>query len=1578
MAETTQPVELTDDEFMRLQGFVPDEAPSEAPPGFVEVDPLDDMTDDELIREREGFNPVQYYNEHGEGAMDAAKLARLKKIFNARLQEGVSAGGLAGAAGRTVKGVVTGIPHMLRGLGEAAERVARPIIAAGGVMPLAAAKTAQSAARVISGETEKDATRDIVNDWVDTGIAELFGGVEGEAVGLGEAVMTGIDKAKVAVKGNGLTDDEAGKILSDWAARTKQAEQVSAGKGATFNVVDAAKKIGVEVDPEAVQSIAAGAPLSLVAVGGVFKLVNQAGKAILTAPSKTAAMQTYKSVQKQLASAQQALKAAPTAEREAALQTAVTAAETTPRPLLAAVSEAIPSAETVAGRALQATGAVTESAVAPTMRLGARALRATRPLGIPVGSIVGVPLQAAAEVVRRAGAGARALGAEVAGEAPGVAAQRVQDIVRATQNVAVGTGVGTAIDTGFALGTSKTDEEARNMPGIGGALGLGVGLARGGRAIITGEQLAPRKASLPKTESPAYGENAALDSLHQQAMKGLSPEIQNDVNAVREISKKLGGRVYIMPDEASFVKVLDDLWSKQNGGKPVPPEISASHAASASHNGIFTAQILGPDGKPQNIAFVRDPAALAHEGIGHVLERTLPDEVNAAMDSAIRQSISPENWEAAGKYYTERFTGRAVENWREELVNSGIDIDPDTYLAREFRAENLDVAFRNRGEAFATAPDLYNRITGWLGTLAEKAGVDFGARSASLEFPTSIVEARRGERAARRIIESEPRQELIKARDERLREAAKPVIAEEPAPTPAPAPTTATEATTAKEWIDANPQKVVTPESANAGKAIADALTAGQPVRVSYWAAKGTPAGETISMRPERRAEIEAQRQADNADRQLVEHNFTPYRIEVRSTGPQFVGWSRDILNSNVTKFNEWLKTVDDKSRVPYETDANGLTGKGMVALQADIETYMANQAKGFTGSGEHLVVPEAARKLGAFAPEETAPPVPLDIAKADTINFLFGTRIPESAGRMAPLHLAGQEVSAATVPGRVEVPVRPRGEFSESMLKKAGITEPKGVREVNPFRQWVESQTGAKPSLVEVNQRLNLSRIEEAGPSVAEPMTGNVLTQAAGFQPGPLRGVAEEVGQLRDLKAEPPYIGFKGRYGNDMTGWAFELGASIKTPDELAALRSAQEMLSAAGKEAMAARDLDTAMKLMGRSQAAREAYEAATGRTMDGTKEAGAPFIRKHYDPNYQPPMGEIRGQSQPAKRPVDLTTAEKEKLTNEEMADMWPEIVIPEKGKKTIGSDIMKSPLYKQAATREEAVKLFADKLEGMANEWKDNPVYQAGVNWYKDIVPMLKEEFGADAPLFAELLAATSPQTNVGVNFGYAVEALKNFKAGKYDAMVKKFEEGIRKWDNGELRAEYEKDLSEGKVLNPPAKPTGPIKRSPTYLAHWIVKNDLVPRTPEGKRYGLHSFPVLKVFARRWLTESDAPKTLNFVQNLAGTGKEATIDIWADRTMRRLAYEGEPRWRIIPKHARGPTEAELKFSQEAFRQAAERLGVDPLDLQAALWFSEKQIWSDNGWTKLDLGDYRTEMKKYRAKKEAPALDISPRGE
>jgi hypothetical protein len=136
--------------------------------------------------------------------------------------------------------------------------------------------------------------------------------------------------------------------------------------------------------------------------------------------------------------------------------------------------------------------------------------------------------------------------------------------------------------------------------------------------------------------------------------------------------------------------------------------------------------------------------------------------------------------------------------------------------------------------------------------------------------------------------------------------------------------------------------------------------------------------------------------------------------------------------------------------------------------------------------------------------------------------------------------------------------------------------------------------------------------------------------------------------------------------------------------------------------------------------------------------------------------------------------------------------------------------------------------------------------------------------------------------------------------------------------------------------------------------------------------------LKVITRQWLNDNLGLKTNNFVRNLLGTSEEATIDLWAARTMREAGYKGfKDRWRILPENGRGVRDPDFLFSQKVFAEVARRTGLLPRQIQGALWFIEKKRWADRGWSELDLGDYRAELDRI-ARRDAEISIPDPQGE
>jgi len=236
-----------------------------------------------------------------------------------------------------------------------------------------------------------------------------------------------------------------------------------------------------------------------------------------------------------------------------------------------------------------------------------------------------------------------------------------------------------------------------------------------------------------------------------------------------------------------------------------------------------------------------------------------------------------------------------------------------------------------------------------------------------------------------------------------------------------------------------------------------------------------------------------------------------------------------------------------------------------------------------------------------------------------------------------------------------------------------------------------------------------------------------------------------------------------------------------------------------------------------------------------------------------------------------------------------------------------------------------------------------------NWYRSMRSRLRREFGGLSDVFADIIGATSAMTNVQQNYENAVEVLRMFVRGDFDKQIEM----------------YKKVAAEGGNLS--------STRLTALAKDETVDFDLI-RNAAGKLFGNNSpaatTALLDMF--RQIKPGKAPKTINFTGNLIGFGNEATIDVWAARYLRDAA--GLPRIpppaekAVAGKHLTKSTfenpqiGSEFGFGQEVFADAANTLnaeggikafnpnigdmGAD--DLQAVVWFLEKEKWTKNGWT------------------------------
>jgi hypothetical protein len=236
-----------------------------------------------------------------------------------------------------------------------------------------------------------------------------------------------------------------------------------------------------------------------------------------------------------------------------------------------------------------------------------------------------------------------------------------------------------------------------------------------------------------------------------------------------------------------------------------------------------------------------------------------------------------------------------------------------------------------------------------------------------------------------------------------------------------------------------------------------------------------------------------------------------------------------------------------------------------------------------------------------------------------------------------------------------------------------------------------------------------------------------------------------------------------------------------------------------------------------------------------------------------------------------------------------------------------------------------------------------------SWYRSMRTRLRKEFGGMADVFADIIGATSAQTNVQQNYENAIQVLRQFTKGDFDAEIKLFKEKI---DAGE-------NLNSETLTNMHKDPNNPFKL--ITKASGALFNTNSPAA---------TMALLDMF--RQVKKGGSPKTVNFTGNLIGFGNDATIDVWAARYLRDAA--GLPRIpppaekAVAGKHLTGSNledpkiGSEFGFGQEVFGDAVKiinqngevkafnseigDMGAD--DLQAVVWFLEKEKWTKNNWT------------------------------
>jgi len=271
-----------------------------------------------------------------------------------------------------------------------------------------------------------------------------------------------------------------------------------------------------------------------------------------------------------------------------------------------------------------------------------------------------------------------------------------------------------------------------------------------------------------------------------------------------------------------------------------------------------------------------------------------------------------------------------------------------------------------------------------------------------------------------------------------------------------------------------------------------------------------------------------------------------------------------------------------------------------------------------------------------------------------------------------------------------------------------------------------------------------------------------------------------------------------------------------------------------------------------------------------------------------------------------------------------------------------DLLGSP--KLSKNRDRAVIQTADLLEADARKALNNPETSKGIGWYSRMREFLQQQFGASIEVFGQLLGATSARTPVDTNFKQALEALNLLSTGQYDNLLADFSQYANKVYSDAKSGEL---LRQWQEKNPDKRPSA--FKVNDEIRKQINRFEGIPLRANGKKYNANSQKVLHVLYGMWLDQTVGPKTPNFAGNLTGRTLRATIDVWAARNLRRLLYEGARKnWRLLPEQESGVTDLDFFFAQDAYDVVAKRLGMNADDLQALMWFMEKDVWDKNGWT------------------------------
>lgn len=829
--------------------------------------------------------------------------------------------------------------------------------------------------------------------------------------------------------------DKLDALHAELAKRHMEAK-ILQGKGA--GLVPEGEKLQVPLDPEKIQSMAAGHPAVLAAMGEIMKVPG------LLVPEEAAA------VAGKLRNA--AIEAAP---------------------------KALGGAARATGATVSAAGKVGEK-VAKVAESTAGEYLLAHLLG-PPGVILSKGISKAGRALPKAGESISKVGKELTSGIPASdTGALIKGAAEALPDTMAHVLSGAAFDVAMGETTTKSPQEREGL-GIGALLG-GVGAAKAAGLHTLGTLIAGERAG---AFSPGMTQR-----LHDLLGTGRT-HLQFDTEAQAKADFLKKG----LTEEDATAKSTDKV-----GGTFEIGDKKYTYA-------------IGKEATPHEIV--------------HAFKESLPPEEQAALDAKTTKNFSPEEIQASKESYAAALDEKGAREGKSAddiLKDSNVlkpGETPDQYTINEIQAENLMTYLKRTG------------ISAKPKTLLGKAGEIVGKTLAA--FGVEPLQTQRNQAPGFRV---PLKMKEVSGLAGKLREKLTPeaVKAEE---------ARAHEAEKVTHLTEAHPDK------ADVLKTLSEAQKNQTGVKLTYAAATGEQPSDLSSDLPgihaDARAVVrETERETDLAGRTPWWKHFFPDKTTSTKGGQlQSGGWLPAIFTANAYRLAKNAVKVpairDLVSRsYPIDPKSNFFTSDAYDAFQKDVQTAVQNWKDGRTASGVPLQVPEnLAKQSGGqiFKPALGPGGGTLEQGKADIISYLMGAKLPETARISGgfPLNVAGQDVSAATMPDRVSLPAGgPRGEFGEAgQTEKTLVTQrakakAMGVQgrqllEVNPFRLQLEAEArkaGVEfPEPVSTYQKLNLERVlhaEHAAGATPE-LRGNTLTQAAGFEPGKMI-----TPPARSVKVEP------------------------------------------------------------------------------------------------------------------------------------------------------------------------------------------------------------------------------------------------------------------------------------------------------------------------------------------------------------------------------------------------------------------------------------------------------------------------